>query len=130
MKVKLSQIKFYYFVSQYDTLFYVACGSFPCLRNKKEKKKRILLYALTARLPYGDSPPITILRQMTFKYNAFSIEQPFMKLKEMEQKMFGKPKFRPKLVIFDYRKETLKPSQEQLLNLLCSTNTCELYMLH
>ena len=56
---------------------------------KKGEKKRILLfllYALTARVPSGGSPPIAILEYKTFEHNVFSFRQPFMKLKEMEQK--------------------------------------------
>lgn len=80
----------------------------PSLRNEKEKKKRVLVHALTARLPSSRSPSITILRHITSEYNAFSIKQPFMKLKEMEQLMFGKPNCGPKLVIVDYRKVNIK----------------------
>ena len=93
-------------------MFYDASGSFvsllPCLRNEKEKKKRILLHALAARLAAVGSPPITILRHITYKYNAFSIKQRFMKLKKLEQKMFGKPNCGPRLVIADYRKVNIK----------------------
>ena len=93
-------------------MFYDASDSLvsllPCLRNEKEKKKRSLVHAPTARLPSGGSPSITILRHITSEYNAFSIRQPFMKLKEMEQLMFGKPNCGPKLVIVDYRKVNIK----------------------
>ena len=98
-------VKFYHFVSQHDALFFNASGSYisslPCLRNKKGEKKTILLYALTARLIFGGSPPIAILEHITSEHNAFSNRQPLMKLKEMEQKNFGKPNCGPKLVMVD-----------------------------
>ena len=90
--------KFYHFVSQYDALFFDATGSFvsplPWLRNEKDEKRIILLYALTGRLPSGGHPPITILEHITSGHNVFSIRQPLMKLKEMEQNIFGKPNMR------------------------------------
>ena len=49
-----------------------------------------------ARLPSGRSAPITILEDITSEHNAFSIGQPLMKLKEMEQSIFGKPNCGPK----------------------------------
>ena len=67
-----------------------------------------MLYALTARLPYGGSPSIAILEHITSEQNAFSIRQLLMKLKEMEQKMFGKPNCGPKLVIADYSKAEIE----------------------
>ena len=64
---------------------------FHFITNKKNEKKIVSLYALTARLPYGGSSAIGILRHITSEYNMFSIRQPLMKLKEMKQKIFGKP---------------------------------------
>ena len=87
-------VKYYHFVSQYDALFFDASGSFvsplPWLKYEKGEKKRILLYALKARLPSGGSPPIAILEHITSEHNVFSIRQPLMRLKEIEQKIFGK----------------------------------------
>ena len=98
-----SLAKFHHFVSQNDPLFFDASDSFvsplPWLRNEKGEKKGILLYALTARLPSGGSTPNAILEHITSEHNAFSIRQPLMKLKEMEQKIFRKPNCEPKLVI-------------------------------
>ena len=72
-------VKFYHFVTQYDALFFDASSSFlsplPGFKNEKVEKKRILLYALIARLPSGGSPPFAILEQITFEHNAFSIRQ-------------------------------------------------------
>ena len=85
-------LKFYHFVSQCGALLFDASGSFvsplPWLGNKKVEKKRIFLYAPTARLPSGGSPLIAILEQITSEHNMFSITQPLMKLKQMEQKFF------------------------------------------
>ena len=51
-------LKFYYFVSQYDALFFDATGSFVSplswLRNEKDEMKRILFNALIARIPLVD----------------------------------------------------------------------------
>ena len=85
-----SLVKFYHFVSQNDPLFFDASGSFvsplPWLRNEKGETKGILLYALTARLPSDGSTPNAILEHLTSEHNEFSIREPLMKLKEMEQK--------------------------------------------
>ena len=93
-------------------MLFDASGSFVSplqwLRNEKGEKKRILLYALTARLPYGGSPSIAILEHITSEHNAFSIRQPLMKLKEMEQKIFGKPNCGLKLIIINYSKVMIK----------------------
>ena len=67
-----------------------------------------MLNALTARLPAGGSPPIAILEHITSEYNALSITQLFMKPKEMEQKIFGKPNCGPKFAIVDYSKAVIK----------------------
>ena len=105
-------VKLYDFISQYDALFFDASASFvsplPWLRNEKGEKKIILLYALTAGLPSGGSPPIAILEHITSEHNAFSIRQPLMKLEEMEQKKFGKRNCGPKVVIVDYSKAMIK----------------------
>ena len=93
-------VKFYHFVSQYDALFFDA--------NQQGEKKIILLYAMIAGLPSGGSPHFAILEQITFEYNAFSIRQPLMRLKGMEQKFFGKPNCVPKLLIIDYSKSMIK----------------------
>ena len=85
-----SLVKFYHFVSQNDPLFFDASGSFvsplPWLRNEKGETKGILLYALTARLPSDGSTPNAVLEHLTSEHNEFSIREPLMKLKEMEQK--------------------------------------------
>ena len=100
-------------------MFFNASGSYisslPWLRNKKGEKKTILLYALTARLLFGGSPPIAILEHITSEHNAFSNRQPLMKLKEMEQKNFGKPNCGPKLVMVDYSKATIKAVLHEFL---------------
>ena len=105
-------VKFYHFVSQYDALFFDASSSFvsplPQLKNEQGEKKIILLYALIARLPSGGSPHFAILEQITFDYNAFSIRQPLMRLRGMEQNFFGKPNCVPKLLIVDYSKSMIK----------------------
>ena len=116
---------FYHFVSQYDALFFDATGLFvsrlPWLRNGKDEKKRILLNALTARLPSSGSPPIAILEYITFEHNAFSITLSLMKLKEMEQKIFGKPNCGPKLAIVDYSKAVIQAVLHDFSG-DCSTN--------
>ena len=93
-------------------MLFDASGSFvsplPWLGNKKVEKKRIFLYAPAARLPSGGSPLIAILEHITSEHNMFSIAQPLMKLKQMEQKIFGKPNCGPKLVIVDYSKAMIK----------------------
>ena len=93
-------------------MFFDANGSFvsplPWLRNEEDKKKRILLNALTARLLSGGSPPIAFLEYITSELNALSMSQLFMKLKDMEQKIFGKPNCEPKLAIVDYSKAVIK----------------------
>ena len=103
-------VKFYHFASRYDALFFDATGSFvsplPWLRNEKDEKKRILLNALLN--PAGGSPLITSLEHIKSEHNALSIAQPLMKLKEMEQKNFGKPNCGPKLAIVDYSKAVIK----------------------
>ena len=112
-------VKFYHFVSQYDALFFNASGSYvsslPWLRNKKGEKKAILLYALTARLLFGGSPPIAILEHIRSEHNAFSNRQPLMKLKEMEQKNLGKPNCGPKLVMVNYSKAAIKAVLHEFL---------------
>ena len=105
-------LNFYHFVSQYGALLFDASGSFvsplPWLENKKVEKKRIFLYAPTARLPSGGSPLIVILEHITSEHNTFSITQLLMKLKQIEQKIFEKPNCGPKLVIADYSKAMIK----------------------
>ena len=78
------------------------------LRNEKGGKKRILFHALTVRLPSVGSPPIAILEHITSEHNAFSIRQPLMRLKEMEQNIFRKPNCGPALVTVDHSKSMIK----------------------
>ena len=105
-------VKCYHFVLQYNALLFDTTSSFlsplPWLRNEKDEKKRILLNALTARLPSGESSPIAILEHLISEHNAFSITLSSMKLKEMEQNIFGKPNCGPKLAIVDYSKAVIK----------------------
>ena len=75
-----------------------------------------------ARLPAGGSPPITILEHITSDHNGFSITQSLMKLKEMEQKIFGKPNFGPKIAIVDYSKAVIKVVLHNF-SVDCSTNS-------
>ena len=42
------------------------------------------------------------------EHNTFSIRQPLIRLKEIEQHTFGKPNCRAKLVIVDYSKSIIK----------------------
>ena len=42
------------------------------------------------------------------EHNTFSIRQPLIRLKEIEQQTFGKPNCRAKLVIVDYSKSIIK----------------------
>ena len=76
--------------------FFDATGSFVCplplLRNEKDQKKIILLYALSQRISPGGPAPIKILEHITSEHNVFSIRQSLIKLKEMEQNIFGKSK--------------------------------------
>ena len=86
--------KSYHFVSQYDVLLFDTTGSFvslfPWLRNGKGEKKRILFYALMARLPPGGSLPITVLKHITSKRNAFSVRQPIDEAERRGAKNFWK----------------------------------------
>ena len=68
------------------------------------EKKRTLLQALKAELPSGGSRPIIILEQIIPEHNVFSIRQPLIRLKEMEQIFFSGAE----VVITDYSKSVIK----------------------
>ena len=70
---------------------------------------------MTAKLPSGGSHPIAILEQIIYEHNAFSIRQPLIRLKEMEQKFFRKPNCGAELVITDYSKSIIKAAIHETL---------------
>eukprot|EP00111_Clytia_hemisphaerica_P004161 TCONS_00011901-protein len=100
-------VRYYHKVAPLDVLFFDASGSFvsgvPWLKNKKNKKKRILLYALMARLPSGKCPPLPLLEYISSEHNVFSIRQAFSRLREVENRIYGSGNaVSPKLIIIDY----------------------------
>uniref|UniRef100_A0A7M5UQC9 ubiquitinyl hydrolase 1 n=1 Tax=Clytia hemisphaerica TaxID=252671 RepID=A0A7M5UQC9_9CNID len=100
-------VRYYHKVAPLDVLFFDASGSFvsgvPWLKNKKNKKKRILLYALMARLPSGKCPPLPLLEYISSENNVFSIRQAFSRLREVENRIYGSGNaVSPKLIIIDY----------------------------
>ena len=86
-------IRLYHVVCPHLPLYFDATGSLvrpiPRLRYRKNNPKRILLYSLVITHPAGEVPPIALFDYITSEHHIFSIRQPFLSLKEMEQKIYG-----------------------------------------
>ena len=89
-------------------MFFDATGSFisplPWLRNEKDERKIVLLYALTERLPSDGSPLITSLEHIHLRIMCFLSGS----LDETEQKRFRKPNCGPKHAIVNYSEAVIK----------------------
>ena len=88
-------------------MYFDATGSLvrpiPWLRNHKNNPKRILLYSLVIVHPDGKVPPIASFDYITSEHHIFSVRKPFLRLKEMEQKIYGSGNgVSPNLILTDY----------------------------
>ena len=59
------------------------------IRNKDDKLKSILVYALTTHHSSRNAPPLALFEYITSEHNILSIREPFLKFKETESKLFG-----------------------------------------
>ena len=86
-------IRLYHLVAPYSSLYFDTTGTviqaIPWLKNKNDNPKIILLYSLVIPHPCGNVPPIALVDYLTSEHHSFSIRQPFLKLKELEQKIYG-----------------------------------------
>ena len=104
-------VKLYHVIAKIETLYFDASGSFICpipsIENKDGNPKRTLIYALIIKHPIGKSPPVAFFEYITSDHNIISIRQPFLKIKEMETKLFGCNKT-PARVLTDFSKAILQ----------------------
>ena len=102
-------VKFYF--SVYNMILCFWCKwfvPFSLAIVRKWKMWKGETFALTADLLLVVLRHLTYCNSKTFEYSAFSIRQPLMRLKEMEQKIFRKPNCGPRLLIVDLANQWLK----------------------
>ena len=101
-------IRLYHLVAPYSPLYFDATGpvirAIPWLKNKNGNPKRTLLYSLVIAYPCGNVPPIALVDYITSEHHIFSIMQPFLRLKELEQKIYvsGSWNISPNMIVTDY----------------------------
>ena len=101
-------IRLYHLVAPYSPLYFDATGpvirAIPWLKNKNDNPKRILLYSLVIAHPCGNVPPIALVDYITSEHHISSIRQPFLRLKELEQKIYrsGSWNISPNMIVTDY----------------------------
>ena len=100
-------IRLYHLVAPYSPLYFNATGTvfkaIPLLKNRNDNPNRISLYSLVIAHPYGNVPPIALVDYITSEHHIFSIRQPILRLKKLEQKIYSTgSNISPNMVVTDY----------------------------
>ena len=94
-----SAIRFYHKVCQNDIAYIDATGR---VTLESKDYKRILLYMLCVRHPYGKNPPLPIAQYLSSSHNVESIRSFFMIMQEKEKNVFNGRVTTPRLIMTDY----------------------------
>ena len=89
-------IRLYHLAVPCSPLYFGVTGTairaIPWLKDKNDNPKRILFYS-----------PIALVDYITSKHHIFSITQPFLRLKELEQRVYGSgSNMLPNMIVTDY----------------------------
>ena len=98
-------IRPYHLIARYSPLFFDATGTvtraIPWLKNKNDNLKRMSLYMLVIAHPCGNFLPTALVNCIASEHNLFSIQQSFLRMKELKQKTYGSGSNTPSNIMYN-----------------------------
>ena len=123
-------VRLFHLIAETETFYFDASRSFlsaiPAIKNKDGKAKLIFLYALTVKNPEGKSPPFAIFEHITTDHNIITIRQPFLRIKDMETRLFGFSRS-PARVVTDFSKAIIEAVLQEYRNETIGKNLSRLH---